>query len=224
MTSATISDRSTDIATVLEDPPMVHGAAPGGVWRTTDDVYRFLADHLPSDANTLETGLGMSTVFFTRWSTRHTCVVPAQDEVDRVRAYLAERSVADSHVSFEVGTSDFVLPRLDPGPLDLLFIDGGHGFPHPAIDWYYGSYHLKDGGIVVIDDVQLPAVQDHLVAVLDADPRWESLGGNWRWRAFRKQGDFSVSEEWTNQKFLGEARYPASLRTKRFVKRLITRR
>lgn len=215
--------RTSDIEAVHADPPLVHGAAPEGVWRSTRDVYTFLADHLPINGVSLETGLGLSTVLFTRWSAKHTCVVPAQDQVDRVKAYADEHGIDCTHVDFEVGTSDLVLPGLDLEPLDLLFIDGGHGFPHPAIDWYYGSLHLKAGGVVVIDDAQLPAVHDHLIVVLDADPRWEAIGGNWKWRAFRKLGDFSVCEEWTDQAHLGAPRFPASLRAKRFVKRLISR-
>ncbi|MEM9204107.1 MAG: class I SAM-dependent methyltransferase [Actinomycetota bacterium] len=215
--------RRSDIDAVHADPPLVHGAAPEGVWRSTRDVYAFLAEHLPVNAVTLETGLGLSTVLFSQWTVRHTCIVPARDQVDRVCDYARTRNIDVGHVDFEVGTSDLVLPTLDLEPLDLLFIDGGHGFPHPAIDWYYGSLHLKPGGIVVIDDAQLPAVHDHLIAVLEADPRWEAMGGNWKWRAFRKVGDFSVCEEWTEQGWLGDPRFPLTLRAKRLVKRLITR-
>lgn len=219
--STTPAERRADLDRVHADPPSVHGAAPGGVWKTAVDAYEFLADHIPADAHTLETGLGISTVLFGRWSAKHTCVVPDAAEVESVKAYAADRDIAFDHVSFEVGTSDDVLPGLQLDPIDVFLIDGGHGFPHPAIDWYYGGRFLRDGGIVVIDDVQLPAVHDHLVTVLDADPRWECLGGDWRWRAYRKLGDFPLGEEWTNQPHLGGKRYPLSLRAKRLVRRVI---
>lgn len=218
----TQANRAADIDRVLANPPSVHGQAPGGVWKTVPDAYAFLAEHIPQNAVTLETGLGVSTVLFSQWSANHTCVVAGAGEVEAITAYAAEQHIPFDHVTFQVGTSDVVLPTLELEPLDAFLIDGGHGFPHPTIDWYYGARTLKDGGVVVIDDVQLPAVEDHLVAVLDADPRWECLGGDWRWRAYRKRGDFPLGEEWTNQSFLGAPRFPLSLRTKRLVKRLIT--
>jgi hypothetical protein len=116
-----------------------------------------------------------------------------------------------------------VLPQLDIADLDLLLIDGGHGFPHPAIDWYYGALHLKAGGIVVIDDVQLPSVKDFLVDYLDKDPRWTKVGGDYKWHAYRKVGDFSVREEWTHQEFLGHARLPLGNRIKIAVNRRLGR-
>lgn len=150
-------------------------------------------------------------------------MVPDADQVEAVTAYAAARGIPSDHVTFHVDTSDKVLPVLELDPLDVFLIDGGHGFPHPTIDWYFGARPLKDGGIVVVDDVQLPRVHDHLITVLDADPRWEQIGGDWRWRAYRKNGDFSLSEVWTSQPHLGRPRYPASLRLKSFVKRPISR-
>lgn len=48
------ADRQADLNQVLANPPAVHGAAPGGVWKTALDAYEFLAAHLPDDAVTLE--------------------------------------------------------------------------------------------------------------------------------------------------------------------------
>ena len=43
--------------------------------------------------------------------------------------------------------SDEVLVRQDPydRPLDVVFVDGGHGFPVPMIDWFYGAGRLRRG-------------------------------------------------------------------------------
>src|SRR3954468_15013965 len=135
-------DRLTLIERVIADKPPVHDFeeahfAPGGVWDTDRDCYRFLAEHCGEGDNTLETGLGISTVLFAAWGTHHTCVVPNQGEVDRCRAYCEARGIGIRSVDFQVGFSDEVLPALPPRELALLFIDGGHGFPAPIIDWYY---------------------------------------------------------------------------------------
>lgn len=219
MTPSARDDRLASIGAVIAEPPHVHDGAPGGVWGTSSDCYEFIARHLPDDAVTLETGLGISTVLFGLWSTNHTCVVGSADQVDALRSYMRDHQHSIDNVRFEIGTSDRVLPSLILEPLDLFLIDGGHGFPVPAIDWYYGSLTLRPGGIVVIDDIQLPSVDDFLVRFLRLDPRWTLIGGDHKWLAFRKEGDFSLSEEWSEQRFLGRRRQPALTRVKSAVRR-----
>jgi hypothetical protein len=162
----------------------------------------------------LETGLGISTVLFAAWSSSHICVVHSTEEVRRFRDYADARGIDLGHVQFEIGSSEDVLPTLRVAPLDVVFIDGGHGFPTPIIDWYYGSRLLRASGIVVIDDIQLPAVSKFLVGFLRKDPRWERVGGDReKWVAYRKSPGVELPEEWTSQSFLGRARY-GSLRTR----------
>jgi hypothetical protein len=223
MIPTNLGRRLEQLSQVMKDPPNVHEGAPGGVWKASGSAYEFIARHLPDEATTLETGLGISTVLFGQWSTSHVCVVGSVDQVDRLREYFASREIDDSHVRFEVGSSDRVLPTLDITDVDLYLIDGGHGFPHPAIDWYYGALRLVDGGIVVIDDIQLPSVHDYLIDFLDKDPRWVNLGGDHKWQAFQKDGDFSVREEWTQQTFLGASRLPLMSKTKIGVNRQLMR-
>ena len=222
MASLALQERLGSLAQVVADPPHVHATAPGGVWGTSTGCYEFIARNLPDGATTLETGLGMSTMMFALWSQRHYCVVGSQEQVDKLQGHAAERAVSLAHVDFAVGTSDVVLPTLELEPVDLFLIDGGHGFPVPVIDWYYGSLSLTPGGIVVIDDIQLPGVHDYLLRFLKQDPRWTKVGGDDKWLAFRKDGDFSVREEWTSQAFLGPSRRSARTRAKVAAHRVLT--
>ena len=217
--------RSDDIATVLGDPPQVHDGAPRGIWSTDRSCYQFIADSCPATAATLETGLGSSTALFARWSTAHTCVVHSADEVERFCEYAAERDLEISHIAFEVGSSDLVLPRLDVPPVDVAFIDGGHGFPLPILDWFYAARLLRPGGVVVIDDIQLPSVSDYLVRFLQRDPRWTHAGGDsTKWIAFRKGSDVQLPEEWLQQPFLGGPRpAPFRLRWRQELRRFASR-
>ncbi|KGN41393.1 class I SAM-dependent methyltransferase [Knoellia aerolata] len=218
-----VADRLTAITTVIADPPRVHDSAPSGVWGTSTDCYQFIARNLPDGARTLETGLGISTVLLGLWSARHTCVVGSAAQVDALKAYLLDHGQSHLDIGFEVGTSDQVLPSLVVDPIDLYLIDGGHGFPIPVVDWYYGSQFLRAGGLVIVDDIQLPSVHDYLIRYLNADPRWTRVGGDHKWLAFRKEGDFTLQEEWTGQDFLGPRRQPASTRLKSSVHRRIER-
>jgi hypothetical protein len=218
--SPTGQDRLTLIRTIEADPPQVHQGAPAGVWCTSSKCYEFIAQHLADDSVTLETGLGISTVLFSLWSKDHTCVVGSGEQVDALRSFMQVHDYSTENVHFGFGMSERVLPSLSLEPLDLFLIDGGHGFPLPVIGWYYGSQTLRAGGIVVI---QLTSVDDFLVRSLRLDPRWTLVGGDHKWLALRKEGEFSLSEEWMQQSFLGPRRQPASTRNKSAVYRSLTK-
>jgi hypothetical protein len=94
-----------------------------------------------------------------------------------------------------------VLPGL-PGEqlFDVVFIDGNHGFPAPVIDWYYAGSRLRLGGLLVIDDVTLPAVS-HLCAFLDRDPRWAVDQRTKKWIAYRRVTAGGLRQDWYEQPF-----------------------
>lgn len=192
---------------VMADPPQVHPGASGGVWLTDRRCYELMARTLPEEAVTLETGLGVSTVLFGLWGCRHTCVVADVEEVERLRAYCSDRSIDMTPVTFEMGHSEDVLPGLALGAVDLVLIDGGHGFPTPIIDWFYGCRTLNVGGVVIVDDMQLPTVSDYLGRYLELDPSWVSVAREPKWAAFRRSSAAPLGGEWTTQSaFVGGQR------------------
>jgi len=188
---------------ILADPPGVHSmdfseAPEIGVWSTDRDCYEFIADRFAwAGARTLETGSGISTVLLAMLGTEHTVVTPSQAEVDRIVAYCAARDIPTEQITFAVGPSDTVLPALD-GPLDMVLIDGCHGFPMTIIDWYYGAGRLVRGGIVIFDDVQLPAVE-MIRALLVSDPRWAPEAGSPKWSAWRRLDEGPLGQDWFEQ-------------------------
>ena len=55
-----------------------------------------------------------------------------------------------------VEASEDVLPDLQlHAELDLIIVDGNHTFPAPMVDWFYMTRHLRTGGVLVVDDVEL---------------------------------------------------------------------
>jgi len=191
---------------LLADPPAVHDMdlSPHpkvGLWPTDRDCYLLLAENTGPGTDTLETGSGLSTILFAGVGARHTCVTPAQVEVERILTYCADRGIETTSLTFEIGCSDDVLPRLPiEQSLDLVFIDGNHGFPAPMIDWYYAGSRLRAGGLLVIDDVALPAVA-HLCAFLDRDPRWSVSRRTSKWVAYRRVTAGSLRQDWYEQPF-----------------------
>jgi hypothetical protein len=83
-----------------------------------------------------------------------------------------------------------------------VFVDGGHGFPASIIDWYYAAGRLRDGGVVVLDDIQLASVRLGLFEFLDADPRWEPVAKTWKWAGIVRRGSGPLAEDWDAQPFL----------------------
>jgi predicted O-methyltransferase YrrM len=197
---ATLVDR------LLAEPPAIHAMDLSddpqlGVWSTDRDCYLLLVENAGPEAHTLETGSGLSTVLLAAVGARHTCITPARVEADRVLAYCGEHGIDTTSLTFELGCSDDVLPRLPGKPLfDLVFIDGNHGFPAPMIDWYYAGSRLRSGGLLVIDDVALAAVS-HLCAFLDRDPRWAVHRRTEKWVAYHRVTAGGLRQDWYDQPF-----------------------
>nr|WP_141657321.1 class I SAM-dependent methyltransferase [Thiocapsa sp. KS1] len=196
--------RSEIVEQLFRDLPQVHtelGNPEGGVWRTDRPCYEFIASHCGPRSRTLETGLGLSTLLFVLLGTEHTCVAPWTSEIEGLFSHCRERGIATDRLTLNQGFSDEVLPTLQPSELDLFFIDGGHGFPTPMLDWYYGAGRLRRGGMLVIDDIHLPAVQ-MLLDFLDADPRWQCVDKTRKWAAYERLGEGTLREEHSRQQFL----------------------
>jgi predicted O-methyltransferase YrrM len=183
-----------------DDPPNLHGAGQayfGLQW----DALRWLERTVQPGWTTLETGCGGSTVVFAARGARHLAITPAADEHDAVRAYCAARAIPTAGLSFLAAPSDEALLRdWTPEPLDLVLVDGAHGFPFPALDWYLTARHLRRGGFVVLDDAFLPSVHV-VVRFLRSSSSWRMeapLG--YRTVAFRKVAD-ELSYDWVGSRF-----------------------
>ncbi|MEA2667065.1 MAG: hypothetical protein QOI11_4009 [Candidatus Eremiobacteraeota bacterium] len=181
-------------------PPLAHGGGSayfGLEW----DALAWLEKSVDPSMSTLETGCGASTIVFAAAGARHLTISPDAGEHSRVLAYCAEKGIATAGVRFIVQPSDVALMGAwDPEPLDLVLIDGAHGFPFPALDWYLTAAHLRVGGLVVLDDAYLPSVHV-VVRFLRSSSSWEqepSIG--YRTAAFRKVSA-ELSYDWIGSAF-----------------------
>lgn len=161
---------------LLTDRPSFHecGAARWDALPETLQVIRRSTKH--GDA-TIETGVGASTVVFAASGASHVAISPLPDEHRRVRDYCQRIGVDDSRISFIVGRSDDVLPSVCSRnrTLAVAFIDGGHEFPFPVIDWYYIARSLKTGGKLLMDDIAIPAVAQAF-RHMRLEPNWRLDG------------------------------------------------
>jgi predicted O-methyltransferase YrrM len=176
-------------------------ASGAAAWDASEAVLAFLEETLEPGWRTLETGAGRTTLLFARKGCRHDAVTPSSDEIAAIKAAGAAQGVDLSAVTFHEGFSQDVLPRLSDHELDLVFIDGGHGFPIPAVDFQYLAPRLRVGGMLLIDDVDL-WTGDMIVQVLRRDRGWRfeaKLKG--RTAVFEKTRPY-VAHEWTKQPYV----------------------
>ena len=189
-------------ATLRAAPPGLHGAGDE-YWGLAWAALSWLEQNVKPGMATLETGAGSSTIVFAARGATHVAVTPDPAEEDRIRAACRELGVDDGSVRFAIGSSHDVLPGFDRGPLDLVLIDGAHGFPYPILDWWHLAPHVRLGGRIVLDDAYMPAV-GALVDALRASPAWaieEAVGH--RTVVVRKLGDELPDFDWRGERIGG---------------------
>jgi predicted O-methyltransferase YrrM len=148
--------------------PVAIGAAEGAAlrdWVRNEGALR-----------TLETGLGfaVSTLFICEAllandrGGRHVATDPYQFRAlstDRttylgVGLHILEDAGVRDLVEFYPEESQITLPRLlaEGRQFDLAFLDGNHRFEGVFLDLIYSGRLLKEGGVLFVDDMQLPGV------------------------------------------------------------------
>jgi hypothetical protein len=157
----------------------------------------WLERELRAELATLETGAGASTLVFAAAGTEHEAVTPVEAERERILAECERRGISAERVTFHIGPSQEVLPVLDPRPLDLVLIDGAHGFPYPILDWWFLAPRLRVGGLLIVDDAYLPPV-GLLVDFLRAQAAWEvAARPGRRTVVFRKLAEAEPGPDWS---------------------------
>lgn len=180
--------------------PGIHAWPPGQLsfFSLPNDVLGYIASLTNENTCSLETGLGASTIVFAASRGRHVCITPATDEIERLTEFFHSNGVACDQVAFEPDYSESALPRMTLPPLDVVLIDGRHGFPAPMVDWFYTAKHLKVGGILLVDDIDLWPVQ-MLVEYLSSSTSWEIDRSFARTIAYRRLAEGDERAEWIHQ-------------------------
>ena len=111
-------------------------------------VLRAIANHAAriGARDTAESGCGLSTVLLSTVAERHTCfTIAAGNSLERVQNVPHLRQ---DRVNFVVGPSQVTIPRHSfSRPLDLVLIDGPHGFPFAHVEYYFFYQRIRKGGI-----------------------------------------------------------------------------
>jgi hypothetical protein len=209
-----------------DNPPKLHrvGGELSARWKLQDEDVKYLTATIRPGMRTLETGAGLSTIVFALKGAEHTCVVPDEELVDRIRDFCRSAKIPIARLEFVVERSEDALPRLPRQVYEFVLLDGRHGFPAPFIDCYYAARLLKVGGYVMLDDLHIWTI-DLLVQYLRSENSWDLVRETWHSAVFVKRDDDALAAEWTQQPFVTGRSLPGSLRAKRrLVQRMIRTR
>jgi predicted O-methyltransferase YrrM len=189
---------------LLAQPPLLHMDRTV-TWSISEDLVRFLDASVKSTDTVLETGSGLSTLVFLRKGVaKVVSITPLGDsEFAAIRAYCAEKGIDARPLEGISRRSEEYLPSASVPPLDVILIDGRHGFPTPFIDWFYTARQLKTGGLMVVDDLQI-ATGMILADFMAADRDWEDVlrPPEQRFAVFRKAGHGVLDGDWYTQEYL----------------------
>jgi predicted O-methyltransferase YrrM len=200
----------------LPEGPIDISVSPG--------VLTWIAGHVKTGSVTAETGSGYTTVVLASLARRHHCFTHDPDERDRILAYLPTVGIDPDRVTFHIGSTDQTLPvfRLDT-PLDFAYLDGCHGYPFPALDWHYLDKHLRVGGVVGMDNVELRPVREHC-HFLEENGSYRRVGfvyESYFAHFYEKQAD--EGREWSEQAYSRSKKDPCDWRLKTRIKRRLSR-
>src|SRR6266704_589036 len=100
------------------------------------------------------------TLLFSHMSEHHT-VFALDDGTGSVTNVRRSRLLRQDVVTFVEGPTQVTLPQHRfTEKLQLVLIDGPHGYPFPDLEYYYLYPHLETGALLILDDIHIPTVQN----------------------------------------------------------------
>lgn len=186
-------DRAYKTESVLDAAGVSVKVFPHSVRRLEGESLRDLAIAEGAE-RTIEVGLalGLSALFLCQAvlerKGRHVAIDPLQEGSWNGAGFRTLRDAGvEKIVEVIEAESQLALPRLlsEEREFDFAFIDGDHRFEGVFLDLYYMTRLVKPGGLVVVDDMWMPAVR---MAVAYAERNLgttlepSSLPNGFRWR------------------------------------------
>jgi len=140
-----------------------------------DVLARIEALMPPKPTRTVETGCGRSTIVFSNLVTDHTvfCLDDGEYGEDSSVQYFKQSGLTiNDNVTCVFGPTQRTLSAYEhAGQYDCVLIDGPHGYPFPDLEYYHFYPWVKEGGLLVIDDIQIASI-GRMADILQEDAMW----------------------------------------------------
>jgi len=203
-----------DFETYLDRVPDLHTWDGGKTWNTGGfgpqhlRAFRELALSCGEpNPVILETGAGNSTLAFLYADPKRLIsIAPERSLFDRILRFCTEHQLDASSLDVHVERSEWTLPELARGnlQLDLALIDGGHGWPTVFVDFCYINAMLRNGCVLIIDDVQLHSIKELARLLVKDETRFLIVRDLGKSLVFKKLTDERFLPEWNGQPYIVE--------------------
>jgi FkbM family methyltransferase len=111
----------------------------------------------------IETGCGASTILFSHYAEKHYsfCYDDRQSENSSVAFATEFPGFRADKVEWVFGPTQLTVPKhAITEPVDIVLIDGPHGFPYAELEYYYFYRLLRENSILIIDDIHIPTLRN----------------------------------------------------------------
>jgi Methyltransferase domain len=178
--------------------------------------------------HTAETGTGKSTLLLSHLSEDHT-VFTSDDSSNTSLGRVMESPLLNrERVHFVLGPTQSTLTRHTfLHPLQLVLLDGPHGYPFPEMEYWSFYPHLEENGLLIVDDIHIPTI-GRLFEFLREEQMFDDLGAVHTTAFFRRNatelfdpfGDGWWRQNFNRKRFSWPQELPAS-RAGRIIRRLV---
>ena len=147
-----------------------YGTLTGG---PLERIAWYLESHFKDrPVQSVETGCGASTILFSKYCERHTVYTydDKAEENSSVNFVLESPEFRADKVKWIFGPTQRTIFS-DPldHDVDMMLIDGPHGYPFPELEYFAFYKRLKPGGILIVDDIHIPTIYNLYKFLLQDD-------------------------------------------------------
>jgi hypothetical protein len=168
------------------------------------EIERLLPVHMEVTA---ETGCGKSTILLSNLAARHHVFALDDRSWDSssVAFYRSCPLTQLDRVVEHFGPTQRTLPTFRHSEkYDALLLDGPHGWPFPELEYYFFYPHVKTGGLLIVDDVNIPTI-GRMADVMAEDEMWSVVAIVGNMTAVFRRTDAPLfdpcADGWWTQKF-----------------------
>ena len=129
------------------------------------------AERLGKVRRSAETGSGKTTLLFSHISEHHE--VFALDDGASISRVKSCDLFDPQRVTYIEGPSQLTLPRHRfAEKLQIALIDGPHAYPFPDLEYYYLYPQIAEGGLLLLDDINIPSIA-RMYEIVKSDDMFE---------------------------------------------------
>jgi FkbM family methyltransferase len=138
-----------------------------------DKLEWYLQSYFEGKAvRSVETGCGASTIIFAQYAAQHTVYCFDDRSEDRSSVSYAQNFPGFGHkyTRWIYGpTQRTIFSQPLEHAVDIVLIDGPHGYPFPELEYFAFYPWLQQGGILIVDDIHIPTINNLYKFLLQDD-------------------------------------------------------